>query len=130
MADFSKWNRDNLERVAGEMLARLVRKPTDEAELLRLLLARANLKQQQESDAFYNAVERATLESEPDIGSGDCSKCLPGWIETFCAKFQAGGGYMMSHAAVSALAHTLIAAKIRCERLVRERDEAKMGKSA
>lgn len=46
MADFSKWNRDNLEKVASEMLARLVRKPNDEAELLNLLLMRANIRQQ------------------------------------------------------------------------------------
>lgn len=66
----------------------------------------------------------AVLAREPNLGSTDVSKCLPGWIDTFVAKFSEGNGFTMSHNAVSALGHTLIAAKIRAERLVRERDEA------
>lgn len=64
------------------------------------------------------------LAREPDLGSGDASKCLPGWINTFCKKFEEHQGYQMSHAAVGNLCHTLIAAKLRAERLVRERDDA------
>jgi hypothetical protein len=74
-------------------------------------------------------LEIETREAEPNIGSGDVSKCLPGWIKTFCEKFEAGDGYTMSHAAVNALAHTLIAARARCERLARERDEARNANS-
>lgn len=66
------------------------------------------------------------LEHDPELGSSDVSKCLPGWIKTFCEKFEQKQGYELSHDAVSALCHTLIAARIRAERLVRERDELKL----
>jgi hypothetical protein len=69
--------------------------------------------------------EARTLAAEPDLGSGDVSKCLPGWIKTLCEKFEAGEGYTLSPSAVSALAHTLIAARVRCHRLIKERDEAR-----
>jgi hypothetical protein len=68
---------------------------------------------------------QALLEREPDLGAGDESKCLPGWIDSFCKWFREGRGATLSHAAVSALAHTLIAARQRARRLVRERDEAR-----
>ena len=48
MAVFSAWNRDNLERVANEMLVRLVNNPCEKEELHRLLLLKANIKQQAE----------------------------------------------------------------------------------
>jgi hypothetical protein len=71
-------------------------------------------------------VEAKTLEHEPTIGSTDVSECLPGWIKTFCEKFEAGEGYVMSHEAVRALAHTLIAARARNHRLIAERDELQL----
>lgn len=71
-----------------------------------------------------NDIEACTRINEPSLGSGDESRCLPGWIETFCEKHRTGEGYNMSAGAVSALAHTLIAARIRCHRLVAERDAA------
>lgn len=61
---------------------------------------------------------------EPNLGEGDTSKCLPGWIDTFVRQFETGHGYDMTHNAVGNLCHTLIAAMVRTERLVRERDEA------
>lgn len=64
------------------------------------------------------------LEREPDLGGTDVSKCLPGWIRTFCGKFEANEDYTLSHGQVGNLCHTLIAARIRAERLVRERDAA------
>jgi hypothetical protein len=67
----------------------------------------------------------ATLAHEPDIGSTDESKCLPGWITSFCRKFEEGQGWALSHNAIIALCHTLIAARERSKRLVRERDEAR-----
>jgi hypothetical protein len=62
------------------------------------------------------------LQREPNLGEGDASKCLPGWINTFCKKFEERQGYTLSHEGVNALCHTLIAARFRAERLVRERD--------
>lgn len=76
----------------------------------------------------YDAVHRResqVWEAEPELGAGDVSICLPGWIKTFCQKFDEGKGYELSHNAVSALAHTLIAARVRCHRLIEERDEAR-----
>ena len=70
-------------------------------------------------------IEKATREAQPELGATDVSTCLPGWIDTFCKKFEEGKGYTLSPAAVNALCHTLIAARIRAERLVRERDEAR-----
>ena len=69
--------------------------------------------------------EEKLLLVDPSLGSEDVSKCLPGWIKTFCEKFEKGEGYVMSHSAVSALAHTLIAARVRCHRLIQERDDAR-----
>ena len=70
MADFSKWNRDNLERVANEMLARLVSRPSDEPELLHLLLMRAYVKQQQE-DSESEQITSEWLESIGFLQDGD-----------------------------------------------------------
>ena len=64
------------------------------------------------------------LNREPNLGSADVSKCLPGWIKTFVEKYELGKGFDMSHNAVGALAHTLIAGKLRVERLILERDAA------
>jgi hypothetical protein len=69
------------------------------------------------------------LAAEPNIGAGDESKCLPGWIRSFCEWLEAGKGVTLSHNAVSALAHTLIAARERAARLVRERDELRRSTS-
>ncbi len=72
-----------------------------------------------------HVVEAATIASDTLAGQEDVSKCLPGWIRTMCDAFEKADGYMLSHSAVSALAHTLICARVRAERLVRERDEAR-----
>lgn len=69
-------------------------------------------------------VEAATITSDKLAGQEDVSKCLPGWIRTMCDAFEKGQGYTLSHSAVSALAHTLICARVRAERLVKERDVA------
>jgi hypothetical protein len=74
---------------------------------------------------MMHQLEHKTLESDPNMGSSDVSKCLPGWIKTFCEKFEAKQGYLLTHAAVSALGHTLIAARVRAARLVGERDKNK-----
>ena len=63
------------------------------------------------------------LDAEPNLGSGDESKCLPGWINSFCEWFEKGEPVTLSHSAISALGHTLIAARERARRLVKERDE-------
>jgi hypothetical protein len=73
-----------------------------------------------------HVVEATTImKNTPPIGRGDVSPCLPSWIETMCNAFQKGEGYALSPSAVSALAHALIGARVRTERLVRERDEAR-----
>ena len=69
-------------------------------------------------------VEAKTRESQPELGKSDVSGCLPGWIKTFCEQFETEEGLELSRSAVNALGHTLIAARARQERLVRERDEA------
>lgn len=65
-------------------------------------------------------VERDVLAGEPGIGTKNVSACLPGWIKTLCEKFEEGEGYHLSHGAVSALCHTLIAARSRQHRLIFE----------
>ncbi len=70
-------------------------------------------------------IEKATLAYEPTIGSTDVSRCLPGWIRTFCKLVERKEGYSMSADAVRALAHTLLAAKYRVNRLIKERDTYK-----
>lgn len=73
-----------------------------------------------------HVVEATTImKNDPPVGRGDVSPCLPSWIKTMCDAFQKGEGYTLSHAAVSALGHTLIGARVRAERLVQERDEAR-----
>ena len=67
--------------------------------------------------------EQKVLADEPTIGHGDASKCLPGWIKSFCKAHESGEGITLSPAATTALCHTLIAARARAERLVKERDE-------
>lgn len=77
-------------------------------------------------NTLYDTVhpcEEKVLANNPDIGKDDVSKCLPGWIKTFCEKFEAGKGYVMSPSTVSALCHTLIAGRARCHRLIKERDD-------
>lgn len=74
---------------------------------------------------FVHQAEKITLEHQSSLGGDDVSKCLPGWIKTFCEKFEAGEGFEMSPSAVSAMVHTLIAARARCHRLIRERDAAR-----
>ena len=63
-------------------------------------------------------------EHDLKIGTTDVSECLPGWINSFCEWHEAGKGTTLSKHAVTALLHTLIAARERSRRLVRERDEA------
>ena len=70
-----------------------------------------------------NETEQKIIANEPNIGSGDTSICLPGWIKSFCEAFEAGKGMNLSHNAVRALCHTLIAGRVRVERLVDERNE-------
>lgn len=70
-----------------------------------------------------NPVVKLILDREPELGAGDESKCLPDWIETFCQKWEEGEGITLSHRAAGNLLHTLVAAKMRTERLVKERDE-------
>lgn len=61
---------------------------------------------------------------QPDIGSGDESKCIAEWINTLGDKWEKGEGISLSKGAVVNLLHTLVAAQIRTRRLVKERDEA------
>ncbi|MGC1273918.1 MAG: hypothetical protein WBC44_09440 [Planctomycetaceae bacterium] len=70
-------------------------------------------------------VTQQVLDREPDLGAGDESRCLPGWIESFCRKWEAKEGMTLSHAAVGNLLHTMIAARRRTQRLVKERNEAR-----
>ena len=71
-----------------------------------------------------HVIEAATIMANtPPVGQGDTSQCLPGWIETMCNAYEKGDGYTLSHDAVGALAHMLICARVRCERLVSERDK-------
>lgn len=65
------------------------------------------------------------IAAELNIGSGDESECLPGWINSFCEWHSESNGATLSKGAVRALTHTLIAARERARRLVRERDEAR-----
>lgn len=65
-------------------------------------------------------VEQAVLDHEPTIGSSDISVCLPGWIKSFCVKFEEKTSWELSHAQVNAICHTLIAARVRQHRLVNE----------
>lgn len=67
-------------------------------------------------------VEKLILDRQPDLGSGDESKCLPDWIGSFCRKWDEGGEMVLSHNAVGNLLHTLVAAQQRTRRLVKERD--------
>lgn len=67
-------------------------------------------------------VIQQVLMREPDIGAGDESRCLAGWLDTFCNKWAVGEGITLNHAATGALLHTLIAARQRTRRLVQERD--------
>lgn len=76
----------------------------------------------------YDAVhptEQRTLDAQPELGMNDVSLCLPGWIESFCKKFDEGEGWLLSHSQVNAIAHTLIAARKRQHRLIAERDAMK-----
>lgn len=74
--------------------------------------------------ADEHPVARQAVEADPGLGAGDESACLPGWIRTFCEKFEAGRGMTLSPAAVRNLLHTLIAARQRARRLATERDNA------
>jgi hypothetical protein len=69
-------------------------------------------------------VEQITLDAQPQLGQDDVSKCLPSWIKKLCEKFEESKGATLSHPGVNALCHTLIAARVRAERLVAERDAA------
>ena len=54
---------------------------------------------------------------------GDVSPCLPSWLKTFSDAFDKQEGITLSPNAAATLYHTLLVAKARTERLVRERDE-------
>lgn len=73
---------------------------------------------------FIHAAEQATVEHDPNIGLGDVSKCLPGWIKTLCQANAAGRDHSLSAGSLGALLHTLIAARVRQHRLIGERDAA------
>lgn len=64
------------------------------------------------------------LEHEPELGAGDESKCLPGWINSFADWFEKGEEVKLRPSMVSALLHTLVAARQRARRLVAERNKA------
>lgn len=66
--------------------------------------------------------ELETIKHQPELGQDDVSKCLPGWIKTLCDAHASGNGITLSAGAVSSLCHTLIGARIRQHRLIRERD--------
>lgn len=67
------------------------------------------------------------LETEPNLGSGDASKCLPGWIKSLADDYDKNVEITFSHNSVGALLHTLVAARQRSERLVRERNNTMGG---
>lgn len=52
MADFSTWSRENLEKIANEMLAAMIRDRRNETELLECLLERSDLAQSEKSRCF------------------------------------------------------------------------------
>ena len=54
MADFSKWSRENLEKIANEMLAAMIRDKRNEDELLDLLSQRAELERLQRAACFVS----------------------------------------------------------------------------
>jgi hypothetical protein len=79
MADFSKWDRLNLEAVASDMLRRILKDTsTSEAELLRMLELRSKLevgKQSRFSDSF-----RIGLAVGICVG---CASASFGWVAFF-----------------------------------------------
>lgn len=70
-----------------------------------------------------NPIEEQVLKNEPTIGETDASECLPAWIDSFCMFHEASKGITLTASATTALCHTLIAARVRAEGLVKERDE-------
>ena len=65
-------------------------------------------------------LERKTREAQPNLGGGHYSKCLPAWIARCCDKFNDPNGIAFDQYDTSALAHTLIAARWRNEKMAAE----------
>lgn len=66
------------------------------------------------------------IADESTIGAGDESKCLPGWLNEFANHVERGSlDIELSKHGYRALFHTLLAARQRARRLVKERDEAR-----
>lgn len=70
--------------------------------------------------------EEKIWEQQPNLGKEDISKCLPGWIKSLCDKFDQGGEHKFSHHAIGNIVHTLMGARVRCYRLIREREQYKL----
>jgi hypothetical protein len=65
-------------------------------------------------------LERKTREAQPKLGDGHYSKCLPTWIARCCDKFNDPNGIAFDMYDTNALAHTLIAARVRNEKMAAE----------
>lgn len=65
-------------------------------------------------------VEIQIREAQPSLGDGYESRCLPDWIASLCKRWERGEGVQYDRNTMGNLLHTLIAAKIRNERMAAE----------
>ena len=73
---------------------------------------------------FVHDVEKNAVETDPNLGVGDSSDWLPGWIRESCIKYAAGGDWTLNVREVADLNQLLIAVRMRTHRLCGERDAA------
>lgn len=76
------------------------------------------------SPHIFDVVEFARKATINNV-NGDISTCLPSWLKTFSDIFDKNEGITLSADAAATLYHTLLIAKLRTEKLIKERDELK-----
>ncbi|TWU18021.1 DUF551 domain-containing protein [Allorhodopirellula heiligendammensis] len=74
---------------------------------------------------IVHPMESLMLAAEPGLGASDASECLDNWTRYFCNAAESDDDVLMTPQRVSALVHTLVAARQRARRLIAERDALK-----
>ena len=65
-------------------------------------------------------LEQQIRQDQPTLGDGYESRCLPSWINSMCKRWERGEGVQYDRNTMGNLLHTLVAARVRNEKMAAE----------
>ena len=76
--------------------------------------------QTEPEEQTMHPVEIQLREAQPNLGDGYESRCLPDWIASLCKRWERGEGVQYDRNTMGNLLHTLVAAKVRNQKMAAE----------